>query len=189
LFFYHSPCSSNQDRLFIFGELRPGILTCFPRPSYLRSHSLVVHLRGGDIMSHPHRSYGQPPCQYYMDVIRQYRDTILLTDGGNPCELVVRAAGALRPPADVIDNFACMVYAHHLVLSWSTFGHAAMYVSPLRKRFWTFRNRQFGIFGSYQNCVPTANYMEIVTNWTASANQKHLMQTGSCRFEKIPAAV
>jgi hypothetical protein len=122
-----------------------------------------------------------------MDVIRQYKRSILLTDGGNPCEFIVRSAGARRMPTHTIHNFGCMVYAHHFVLARSTFAYAAMWVSPLRKRFWTFGIKDFGIFGSYQNCVPTADYMEIINNWTASVRQKHMIQTGSCRFESIAA--
>lgn len=192
LFYFKYPCFDDRDRLFMFSELRPALLTGFPIPPSLKNDntSLVVLLRGGDIMrERPHFFYGQPPCQYYLEVMAQYKSTMLLTDGGNPCELRVRSAGALRIPTNTLVNFAWMVYAHSLVLARSTFGYAAMWVSPIRKRFWTFNMPRFGIFGSYQNCVPTPDYMEILINWTASPHQKRLIETGSCRFKNINAVV
>jgi hypothetical protein len=124
-----------------------------------------------------------------MEIIRQNAKTILLTDGGNPSESLIRSTGAFCVPTNTIDNFACMVYAKNLVLARSTFGYAAMWVSPVPKRFWAFDLKHFGIFGSYENCVPTADYEEITTNWTASSRQKRLIQTGFCRFERINALI
>jgi hypothetical protein len=124
-----------------------------------------------------------------MNVIQQYKQSSLLTDGSNPREFIVRSAGVRRIPTHTIDNFGCMVYSRHFFHARSTFASTALKVSLLRKRFWTFGIKDSGIFGSYQNCVSTADYMEITNHWIASVRQNHMIQTGSCHFESIAALI
>jgi hypothetical protein len=96
--------------------------------------------------------------------------------------------GVIEGVRNATEDFAIMAWNRNLVLSRSTFGYAAVWLSPFRKRLWTFHNpSMFAVFGSYSNCVADDKYIALVlNNWQGTHTQKQMMLDHNCTFKLVP---
>lgn len=104
--------------------------------------SLVMHMRGGDIMlpSTPSNTHPQPPCSFYEDVMEHGNDgmafqrALLVTqDFRNPCVKRMRQkyVGRLTVQSSSIHDDACaLISATSLAISSSTWGSALARLNP-----------------------------------------------------------
>jgi hypothetical protein len=156
---------------------------------------------GNDI----HSGYGQPPCDYYLEVMRNFRKVRVIGDFMNPCVNVTLQAGAVSEEYDDRKNLAVTVHAKYIVLASSSRSHAVIALSRVWKRFWMFdqafeSQREYTWwkghtpleFGDGQNCVATEQYKQAMFSWNATPLQIALMLNSTCVFEPtkcLPDAV
>jgi hypothetical protein len=203
-------CFEEFDVLFFFNDIRDCLVSnFFPKPDGLTDDLLVVHLRGGDearLRPIHNQYYGQPPCYYFLSVIQQFKATLLLTDGispsdgrWNPCHKLIIEAGAKTTEGDVREDFERLIWARNLVLSVSTFSFAALWLSPIRKKFWTFDNYFqianvdlmhpkgcFKYFGDHQNCVSSKSYArDVLQEWGATDAQFDRLVRDNCTWTDV----
>jgi hypothetical protein len=78
--------------LGLAGEVRDQIVAMLPPVrNFSASDTLFVMLRGGDTMHYPRASHnaGQPPCDYFLRVMKKFPTTVMVTAGENPCHDIV----------------------------------------------------------------------------------------------------
>jgi hypothetical protein len=204
-------CLDELDVYYFFLQIRDTLVAeFFPEPEGMTNNTLVVHLRGGDearLMPAHNQYYGQPPCQYFLDVIHQFPESFLLTDGvspsdgrWNPCHNRIVTAGAKTTNADLRHDFEMMIWSRNFVLSVSTLSFAAMWLSPIKKRFWTFNNYfqirdvapehpqgNFKHIGEHWNCVASPEYVqEVLQSWGATDAQFERLVRDECKWVTVP---
>jgi len=113
----------------IFQEYIKPIFKIHQRPLEPENNKIYIHFRGGDIFGcNPHRAYVQPPLEYYTDIIKNYKEVILVCqDNNNPCinELLKMNSDELsiKYESNTLDtDLAILNSAKHLVLGFGTFG-------------------------------------------------------------------
>jgi hypothetical protein len=208
-FFINFNCFEDFDTFFFFSQTRDIFAkTLFRKPDDVTDDVLVLHIRGGDhavLKADPNIYYGQPPCYYFLSVIRQFNSSLLLTDGAsedgrwNPCHNLTLQAGARATGGDVRTDFERAVWAHNFVLSVSSFTSAALWISPITKRFWTFDNffqlhglefahprGNFRYIGDHLNCIASKDYVDtVLQTWVSSDAQFTRMTWDSCTWTQI----
>jgi hypothetical protein len=212
-FWYEFDCLDELDPLFFFQEIRDILVAnLFPKPAEVTDDTLAVHLRGGDEARLRTRSadqnqqYGPPPCYYFVSVIRQFNDSLLLTDGmsedgrWNPCHNLILQAGAKATEGDLRRDFARMIWSRYFVLSVSTLSYAALWMSPEEKTFWTFNNffqirdvapahplGSFKYVGDHWNCIASRDYTAaVLQSWGATDEQNARLVTDKCTWTDVP---
>jgi hypothetical protein len=182
----------------------------YAKPAALTDDMLVIHLRGGDEarlrpLDQGNQYYGQPPCYYFLSVIRQFNKSLLLTDGishdgrWNPCHNLTIQAGAQTTEGDLHQDLERMSWSRNFVLSVSTRSFSALWMSPVKKRFWTFNNYfqiegvdrlhpqgSFKYFGNHWNCVASQNYTAtVLQRWAATEEQFGRLLTDKCNWTNV----
>jgi hypothetical protein len=172
-----------DDQLLVIGDLIQPFRQMIPRPSNVSEDLLVIHLRGNDGFW-GRWSRMQPPCSFFLHAMANYRRSLLLTDGRNPCQASLVRAGATIFPMGVRESFAQMVFSRNLVLSRSCFSHAALWMSREKKYFWSFATIPGGFsasFGWWTNCViRDSRLMAKLQNWSASPEQIRIVMSADC---------
>ena len=158
----------------------------------LGDNVLVIHIRSGDIMVKAHRSYAQPPCQYYFDVIgsRNWSEIrVISEDDVNPCVGILRNSSIpvyLGREFDV--DLREMFGARNLVIGRGTLGFMVAVLSTNLRRIYTFntsttRFLRMTDIREHYNCAPSDSYFnEAVKKWTLSQRQLDLMHSGKCEL-------
>jgi hypothetical protein len=90
---------------------------------------LYIHFRGRDIFgANPHKAYVQPPLEYYTNIIKNYKEVVLVCqDKRNPCvnELLNMNSNELsvRYASNTLDvDLTLLNSAENLVVGFGTFG-------------------------------------------------------------------
>jgi hypothetical protein len=171
---------------FSVATFRHHILGKLGPPPAIPLHATFAHVRSGDIFFPPFASaYGQPPCHYYLEALQLDNATEvrpISEDTANPCLGILlkhtRAPWRRRRfKTDLVE----LIYSHRLILARGTLGSALLWLSPWRKVFYAMKRCWPG-FGRHYDCMPTARYMKLVlSNWTASPVQLHLMTVEKCQ--------
>ena len=137
-------CSS-QKRLDVEPMLRPNVnwLTGNKWNEKHLSEYIVVHLRGGDIMTHnAHEMYWQPPCSYYRNAIEHSglkRLLIVSEDSNNPCfNSLKQLPGAETAVTDVATSYFLLLNSVTLVLGNSFFSRTPALLSKTLRRLYMY---------------------------------------------------
>lgn len=182
-------------------SIRDAWLDSLPRP-HIDNDTLVIFLRGGkENWVHPaHIEFGQPPCWYYLSVMKKFNRTIAISmDYRNVCLNITIANGAEHKIQSVVEDLATLIYSKNLVLARSTFSRAAMYLSPFKKRFWTFdamsedsqyprwhHNHWYEEFGNHENCRATDQYRkDILDYWVVTDDHIKMILESNCTWEHV----
>jgi len=162
----------------------------------LPDDTLVMHMRSGDVFQpRPLPWYGQPPCQYYADVMKKRawgRVVVVAQDTvGNPCIRTAIRMGAVHNVSSWEDDLRLLLGARHLALGRGTLGLAVAALSDNLKTMYT-----FGISGSIQNglthenCVPQDGYVKnVIKGWEASRVQLGQIQSSNCAYWDVVVPV
>jgi hypothetical protein len=136
----------------------------------------------------------QPPCIFYRTIVGEFKRSILVTIGGNPChDEAVGMSGVEWWKGTAFQDLATMVYAHNFASARSTFASMALYLSPFRKtRLWTFDDESLGLawqnmadFGPHVNCVATDEMRRIeIFGWSSNIDQIASIKNGTCTFQE-----
>ena len=150
-----------------------------------------MHLRSGDIWARPElgRGYGQPPCNFYLDVMKKknWSDIILLSeDRRNICVdvLVKHGAKYVRRPWHI--DVTYLLNAENLAVSRGSIWVAISKLSIKLKNLYMFDQGQTTI-RDHMNCVATPQFRDSVLGfWEKSPSQLDLILTSSCeRWEFV----
>jgi hypothetical protein len=191
-------CPEFMVRPFI-ESVRHGLMPVFPQVT-VDPEALYLYMRGGPTGwgTDVHRSYGQPPCNYYLQVMPKFKKVRVIGDFMNPCVNISIQAGAIWEEYDDRRNFALMIQAKYIVLATSSRSHAVMALSPVWKRFWIFdqafeRQREYTWwkgytpleFGDGENCVASENFRQNTVSWFASKEQINFILNSTCEFRPV----
>lgn len=156
------------------------------------NNTLVIHIRSGDIFRrHPFFKYGQPPCNYYLDVIhmRNWSQIILVAeDNKNPCiKILSKEANINFKVNNLTTDLSILLNAPNLVLSRGSFGYAIILLSNKLKNLFMF-NQSSSRIPDHFNCVPSDKYYnKILKYWKNSWIQRKMMTNSHClKWEFIP---
>jgi hypothetical protein len=186
---------------YLADSVRPNILQILPAANP-DPNTLYMYARGGprvwEYGGDIHPSYGQPPCDYYLQVMRNFSKSVVIGDKMNPCVNITIAAGAAWEPFDDTGNLALMIQAKRIVLARSSRSHAILALSPIWKQFWMFDVEQTrwaegswwrGFtpleFGDGQNCVANERYREAIGDWHALRYQVEFVLNSTCTFQPM----
>jgi hypothetical protein len=172
----------------------------FP-PLVLGEHELVLVLRGGVEMWTPGRlckGYMQAPCQYFLDIMKNFSKTIVVGGDSYPCKDLVVKAGAREVSWNEFEATRYMLYARNVAFSRTSRAHATIALSPFWRRFWLFdtesekqaqkwwwRGFKPWEYGDVQDCVASEEYRMIGNPWIPNATQKQLVMNGTCEFKVL----
>jgi hypothetical protein len=168
---------------------KKSLFDIFPNASF-PSDGLVIQLRGGDIWVDRERrrlkptTYGQPPLDYYLQLIKMRnwsRIEVISEDRRNPCLGALIDAGAHFQMRSLPEDLALMMHARNLVISRSTLGIAAAFLSPYLENLWTF-NLSSPRLGEHWDCQPTDHYyQEICAHWRNRPVDVQMMMNSTCK--------
>ena len=151
------------------------------KPFNFSNDSLVIHIRSGDIFYRRYKNshYGQPPCQYYREVIsmRNWSDiTILSEDNRNPCvDILSTEIGIPFKKNEFHHDFSILLNAPNIVFSYGSFSYAVILFSKKLKSIFTF-NQPSSRIPDHLNCVPSELYEnKVLKKWSANKSQLRLM--------------
>jgi hypothetical protein len=204
------PICSDFNLSEVAATFRHAIVATLPAKN-IPSDTVVMSIRGGDII---HRNqpkvqsdYWQPPCSFYTDVQKMFKNTIVYSaDFLNPCVNVTLQNGAVFGSGDFMDAIASFVWAENFVISRSSFARAALYLSAVKKNFYVFEgdpdsiNGRFNKFfyrflehGDHWNCWASKEYRDWVIpkgmgNWSASPNQLESLLRDRCTWTRVTIA-
>lgn len=154
--------------------------------------ALVIHLRSGDIFERSkYPSYGQPPCQYYRDVLKMKnwsRVIIVSSSTNNPCvNILCKEVEQKHVPNSFIKDISILLNAPNIVFSRGSFGFAIIALSCKLKNIFMF-NISSSRIPNHMNCVPTDEYFDsVIKNWKNTRSQKKKMISSYCKkWEFIP---
>lgn len=160
----------------------------------LPKDALVIHVRAGDVFKRIFNinfKYGQPPCNYYLDVIRMknWSQVILIAeDSSNPCVKVIsKKANVKFKPRDLTTDLSILINAPNLALSRGSFCYAIILLSKNLKNIYTF-NQSSSKIPDHFNCIPTDDfYNSVVKYWKKSRVQiKKIINSKCLQWEFIP---
>jgi hypothetical protein len=186
---------------YLAESVRWGVLQCLPSVRTDAS-ALYLYMRGGDsTWGYPigaHVNYAQPPCDFYLQVMRNFSRSKVLGDFTHPCTSVLIGAGAELERYNERRNVALMVNAKYIALAMSSRSHAVLALSPVWKRFWMFdedweaarepawwRGYTPLEFGDGWDCIATMEFRTNLNRWDASPSQVEWIRNSSCRFDKV----
>lgn len=156
--------------------------------------SLVIHIRAGDVFKRHFNinfKYGQPPCNYYLDVFRMRNWSqifLIAEDSSNPCvKILSRVISKPFKPHNLTTDLSILINAPNLVLSRGSFGYAIVLLSKKLQNLYTF-NQSSTKIPDHFNCVPTDDYYNsVIKYWEKSRIQKKKLINSNCmRWEYVP---
>jgi hypothetical protein len=198
-FFASDPCPDFSWKHAITG-ITHHLRKPFP-PLNLDPELLVIVLRGGIdmwIWKDWSRTYTQPPCNFFLNVMKNFSKTLVVGGDHSACLDKIIKAGATSIPWNDIQATRYMLYARNVVWSRTSRAHGGIALAAYPQRFWMFdtewdkqQNAIWWIgfqpeeFGEAHECVPSETYREELTPWLASEKQIQLIMEGNCPFRKI----
>ncbi|KAK8845680.1 hypothetical protein M9Y10_020598 [Tritrichomonas musculus] len=189
--FYHSLPNLPRIPFEIDQKFKKWYLKRFSKIS-IPNDTLTIYIRSGSIFDrgYVHRFYGQPPCNYYKDVIkmRNWSDIrIIASDDKNPCVNIIREMGAKFEQHSFDDDFSYLINSKNLVISRGSFSYAVILFSYGIKKLYTFNSPSSRLV-DHMNCVPSEKFIQLVlTDWKNSDLQRELIRNSSCmKWEFIP---
>ena len=187
--FKNIPISTVQiDKTF-----RDNFLKLIPDPPIpLRNDTLVMHIRSGDIWKEHHPQYGQPNCQYFLDVMhmKKWSEVIIVSENrNNICIDLLEKEGAIFKKRKLFEDLAILFNTKNLVLSRGSFFFPIVSFRTVEfSNLYTFDNEDTQAIDHF-NCVPTTNYKRNVLDyWKNDRTQRKLMLTEKCEKWEIVRA-
>jgi hypothetical protein len=128
-------CSPDEQRSILKAHVLPNCRF----PDLTPSDTLVIHMRGGDILRKsppPHTNYVQPPLSFYKRVIEDcpVKDIIILTEEvPNPCAKIIASMypNCIIQTSTLINDASTLLKATHVCFnSAGTFGSTLAFISP-----------------------------------------------------------
>lgn len=177
-----------------FIQFRDFFLSHFKQ--IIPNNTLVLHIRSGDIFSgkNVHHGYGQPPCQYYKDIMKfaKWSKIILIAeDYGNPCVRIIQKEGAKFQINSLHQDLSVLLNAPNIGFSKGTFGMPILRFSKtIQTAFFFDQSDNFirNICSQFPtsicfNCIPTLQYKrDILDFWYNNQSQLRIMiSSQSCK--------
>lgn len=154
----------------------------------LNKDDLYIHIRSGDIfIKHPNKHLGQPPLNYYLDIInsRKWNDIHIIAENDkNPVikELVKR--GYKFSSSTLINDMSTLLNAQNLVIGPGSFGQALVLLTKKLKTLYAFQyyiKYSYPTWESAHVCIPDDLYKKkIHKNWQNTDEQIHVMHISNC---------
>lgn len=169
-------------------ELRRYFHTVF-NVTALGPGDLVMHCRGSDVfIDRPPRSYGQPPCPFYRQVLRRYGKSgqalLISSDEANPCVRLLAAEKGLRVLVGrrFEDDMRVLLGARVLAIGRGTFGVLVACLSLNVDVLYTFNMSSSRVpVPRHYNCIPSDRYFnDVLRCWRRTPRQLALMETEAC---------
>jgi hypothetical protein len=171
------------------------------RPLNLTDRQIVLVLRGGSEMwTDPHHSgvYSQAPCAFFLEVMRNFSEAIVVGGDGSPCREPAVAAGAQSVQWDPIEGTRYMIWAKNVMFARTSRSHAVIALAPFLSRFWLFDTesemkvnpRWWRGFKPYEfaegyDCKASNQYITALTPWVPTPEQIDIVRHGNCTFERV----
>jgi hypothetical protein len=172
----------------------------FP-PLNLNENQVVLVLRGGAEMWTTQRAsgpYSQAPCGYFLDVMRNFSEAIVVGGDGSPCRELALNAGGRWVPWDQIEGTRYMLWAKNVIFARTSRSHGMIALAPFLRRFWMFdiesemeanptwwRGFKPYEFGEGYDCVASRQYRSALTPWIPTEKQKEIVRYGKCTFKRM----
>ena len=151
------------------------------------NNSLVIHIRSGDIFFNKDPSYGQPPCNFYLDIIKMKNWSkvfLIAEDNVNPCVDIVKQY-AIYKQQSWENDLAYLLNAENFVASQGTIWIAVTLLSKKLKNLYTF-NRPESQIPDHMNCVPSNSVKRFMEEWKFSEKQVEALKHLKClRWEHV----
>ena len=116
----------------------------------LNENDLYIHIRSGDVfIEHPNPCLGQPPLNYYLDVIKSKKWNkihVIAENDKNPVikELAIR--GYQYSSGRVYEDMSVLMNAVNLVVGPGSFGQAVALISKKLKNYYAFKYYMKNVF-------------------------------------------
>jgi hypothetical protein len=167
----------------------------------LSEKQIVLVLRGGIEMWIAKRgssAYMQAPCGYFLAVMKNFSDAIVVGGDGSPCQSLVVNAGGRWIPWDPIEGTRYMIWARNAIFARTSRSHAIIALAPFLRRFWLFdieseiadnpvwwRGFKPYEFAEGYDCVASQEYRQMATPWVPTAEQVTLVLDWNCTFRRM----
>lgn len=152
-------------------------------PHNFNDNELAVHIRSGDIFNkNPHRSYVQPPLDYYLKLLEKYDLNLVFQDFKNPCIKSLLSYEKVNNASQLklTDDLVYLANSKNLAIGHGTFGLAIYIISKKLQNLYiphfSFLEFPPGEWGSNLNIYTIAlnNYIK-KGNWKNSYLQRRKM--------------
>ena len=173
-----------------FDCFREEFLSRIPNMS-LHKDDLYLHIRSGDIFKskRPHKNYGQPPLNYFVDIIKykKWRKVYLISeDTNNPVAPYLIKRGASFTRNSFFKDITIILNSHNLAIGKSTLGLSLSYLNRNGlKTLFTFNLPTYRILPHY-NCDPDEAFaIGIINRWKNFKFQQKILLTSKCQSWKF----
>lgn len=161
----------------------------------LNENDLYIHIRSGDVfIKHPNRYLGQPPLNYYLDIINSRKWNkihVIAENDNNPCVKELSKRGYVFSKGSLHHDMSLLVNAVNLVVGPGSFGQAIALLSKKLKTYYVFgyyMNFSHSSWKSVHLCHPDELYSKkLLGKWQNTEEQRHLMIISNCsRWDILP---
>ena len=186
--FYYFPVPGMRLNFSYINLFKDEFLKNFPNTT-LGENELYIHLRGADIyISRSHPNYGQPPLNYYFDVMKFGNWTsiyVLSEDKVSPMVSSLLERRCIFKDTNITDCISIMVNCYNLVIGKTTFAIALSFLSRNLRQLFTF-NFPTNKLRPHYNCDPDTSYIQVILNkWYHTPEQLALMFHSKCSSWKF----
>ncbi len=158
------------------------------RDHNLNKDDLYIHIRSGDVfLKNPNPYLGQPPLNFYLDVInfRKWNKIHIIAENDlNPVIKELSKKGYKFSTGFLYDDISKLINAVNLVLGPGSFGQAIVLLSKKLKNYYSFNYYFKYIDSTYESvytCKPDDIYFsKIHKKWCNSDEQRRLMFISNC---------
>ena len=181
--FYHPTFNPRVSIDFTYCDyFRDEFLRSFPNLT-LDHNDLYIHLRSDDIyFSNEHTNYGQPPVNYFLDVInfKKWNKIYLFSEGFNPMYNFIIKSGAIHKNYSFFEVVSTTLNCYNLAIGKTTFMIALSFLSRHLENFFTFNMPTYKLKPHY-NCDPDELYDKyIINNWSITPSKTAVLFLSNC---------
>ncbi len=156
----------------------------YPPPIPLPNHSLVLHIRSGDIFEqNPHPLYITPPLSYYTDIIQSHphQQIILLAENtSNPCipALLKMYPTIIYRQQTLEQDIQIILAATTIVISFGSMINSLLLVSSnIQTVYMPSYNFMLDLPGKNIHLIDLDDYKDRLTPWKNTPDQRQIMLT------------
>lgn len=164
----------------------------------LNKDDLYIHIRSGDVfIKHPNPSLGQPPLNYYLDIInsRKWNKVhVIAENDNNPCIKELAKRGYLFSKGSLHNDMSVLVNAVNLVVGPGSFGQAIVLLSKKLKTYYAYgyyMNFTHSSWDTVHLCRPDDLYSKkLLGKWQNTEEQRQMMIISNCsRWDVMPRTI
>ena len=150
----------------------------------LGKNDIYLHVRAGDVyVKDRHPNYGQPPLQYYLDIMKFKKwDNIYFISENFICPYIPNIVqnGAVYVNTTFLDSISIFLNAYNLAIGKTTFPIMLSFMNSNLNNFFTFNFPTYKLKSHY-NCDPDNHYIRrIINHWKHNERQISLLFKSRC---------